>query len=814
MLLQILDTFPRFVVDFSLRALLLGLLAGAAALVTRGRNSPAEYTALRVLLVAMLLLPVATFVVPTVHVAIVLDRLAARSPWFPVLRQPMQTSKNAVKTASPVPASPTDRAHSDAQQLHWPAVVAIAYFVISGFLASRIVIASMLLRRILPKMEAVDDARLLEKLNHHCSVLGLSTFPQVRTTHSLSVPVTVGWRVPAILLPTDWESWSSEKLDAVLAHELSHIQRGDYLFRVLAALNKAFYWFHPLSWWLETRMVQLSEQISDDAVLAAGIARRESYAEILRAFAGTLARSHSRFRLGIPMSVPTSGSRRIDRILDPHRSLRPNLSLAHKAMICALAIPVVVLIAGAQTAARPSAPTASQTASTPTVLQAPPGRRIRVPQPLFSRDYIDALQGVLNLEGPDVEALENRLARNPEDFEARLKLLAYHKRADRETLPESRQKRWELVFWLVDHHPESEILGSPYGLLSPADLTADQLAQMNRVWSLAVTSSQSDARVFWHAAAFYRESDRASYVPALEKAVALAPENENYARDLGLLYAGAILNVDLQSAYRDAPGPDPAMAEHARQVLDSTPNPLLLEPAIHLLQNEYNASLMRGRENSALGGLASRYFARAKTLDPDLDQAWIFPKIDPAMVGMLAPGAQRSDIGAMQFESAAGQIRRLPSNAFSSLPASIRTFLEYRGCLIPQQTFSDPSGGQPHNVIQGEFFEPGKTVWAVLCSVNGSSSILVFRDALDRRPEELVSRNDKDDLQGAGEGRIAYSRAIEPVDRKFIVEHYRAYGGPEPPPIDHEGIDDQFVGKASTVHYWYRGEWKTLQGAD
>jgi hypothetical protein len=46
------------------------------------------------------------------------------------------------------------------------------------------------------------------------------------------------------------------------------------------------------------------------------------------------------------------------------------------------------------------------------------------------------------------------------------------------------------------------------------------------------------------------------------------------------------------------------------------------------------------------------------------------------------------------------------------------------------------------------------------------------------------------------------------------VSHYRAYGGPEPPPIDHNGVDDAFLGKAYVVWYYQNGEWLQLTGAD
>ena len=46
------------------------------------------------------------------------------------------------------------------------------------------------------------------------------------------------------------------------------------------------------------------------------------------------------------------------------------------------------------------------------------------------------------------------------------------------------------------------------------------------------------------------------------------------------------------------------------------------------------------------------------------------------------------------------------------------------------------------------------------------------------------------------------------------MRHYRAYGGPVPPPIDHQGIDDAFLEKASVTWYFHECKWLRLQGAD
>jgi hypothetical protein len=61
-------------------------------------------------------------------------------------------------------------------------------------------------------------------------------------------------------------------------------------------------------------------------------------------------------------------------------------------------------------------------------------------------------------------------------------------------------------------------------------------------------------------------------------------------------------------------------------------------------------------------------------------------------------------------------------------------------------------------------------------------------------------------------GRI-FDWFIRPVGRKFIVGRYQAYGGPKPPPINHQGIESGGE-TASMILYRYRGKWLTLQGSD
>ena len=152
-------------------------------------------------------------------------------------------------------------------------------------------------------------------------------------------------------------------------------------------------------------------------------------------------------------------------------------------------------------------------------------------------------------------------------------------------------------------------------------------------------------------------------------------------------------------------------------------------------------------------------------------------------------------------------VRLLPAH-FVGAPEPVKTTLSRLGCRIPQ-----PWGeSKPHNLIRGEFMEAGRTLWAALCSRNRSAAIIVIEED-GRVRAKLASRPDWRELQSMGD-ELGYSRGLSPVGRDFILDMYQAYGGPKPPPIDHQGIDDAFVGKYSSVHYFHEGKWLLLNGAD
>jgi hypothetical protein len=165
-----------------------------------------------------------------------------------------------------------------------------------------------------------------------------------------------------------------------------------------------------------------------------------------------------------------------------------------------------------------------------------------------------------------------------------------------------------------------------------------------------------------------------------------------------------------------------------------------------------------------------------------------------------------------EWQAAERAIVRLKPGAFKNLPSSVRADLDRRECTIPQPDGLDGAG--PHNVIRGRFTSQTSTDIAVLCSKGGVSTILVYRDGAAKDVATLAAMADKGFLQTGQPKPIEFSRAISVASPARMRIYHDAFGAGDMPPLDHDGIDDAFVGKASIIRYWTGGKWLELQGAD
>ena len=132
---------------------------------------------------------------------------------------------------------------------------------------------------------------IVDSLNHVSAAFGLRRKVMVVRSTRRAVIVTWGFVKPKVVLPADVDEWPRERLDVVLAHEVAHITRGDWVVQTAAELCKAIYWFNPLFWMACARLRYESERACDDAVMNMGVKSDVYATELLE-----LARSFGRHR--------------------------------------------------------------------------------------------------------------------------------------------------------------------------------------------------------------------------------------------------------------------------------------------------------------------------------------------------------------------------------------------------------------------------------------------------------------------------------------------------------------------------------------
>ncbi|MEZ6127664.1 MAG: M56 family metallopeptidase [Planctomycetaceae bacterium] len=209
--------------------------------------------------------------------------------------------------------------------------------------ATGLFVTSQLLRR----SESLQNQRLSD-----CSAAVLNVFrdgnARLMSSDEVRVPVTVGWWKPTVLLPASWRDWSTSKLEAVLAHEVTHVARRDFVVAVLAEVNRCMYWFHPMSWWLRRTLSDLAEEACDDAAIGL-TGNPAGYARHLLEVAAAL--THGRGRLvhpGLSMARESNVESRIATILDFTRPLSRQLTWKTLAVLLLVTVPVIALSAALQ----------------------------------------------------------------------------------------------------------------------------------------------------------------------------------------------------------------------------------------------------------------------------------------------------------------------------------------------------------------------------------------------------------------------------------------------------------------------------------
>lgn len=113
--------------------------------------------------------------------------------------------------------------------------------------------------------------------------IGVGDVP-VRWSSQTPHPITFGALKPVVLLPVAIKSVDVAAQRAVVAHELHHVKRHDWLWTIAEEIVRAIFWFHPAMWWLISRVQLARETVVDELSILTTNARR-TYLDTLLAFA-------------------------------------------------------------------------------------------------------------------------------------------------------------------------------------------------------------------------------------------------------------------------------------------------------------------------------------------------------------------------------------------------------------------------------------------------------------------------------------------------------------------------------------------------
>ncbi len=119
-----------------------------------------------------------------------------------------------------------------------------------------------------------------EEINSCISIANTNREIVVKESDEIQSPVMWGVFSPVILLPSSYKEWDDARFRRVMAHELAHVQRADWLIKVVCKICCAIFWSVPLVWYIAKRIEWYAELASDDMVVANTDCRAE-YAEDL-----------------------------------------------------------------------------------------------------------------------------------------------------------------------------------------------------------------------------------------------------------------------------------------------------------------------------------------------------------------------------------------------------------------------------------------------------------------------------------------------------------------------------------------------------
>jgi beta-lactamase regulating signal transducer with metallopeptidase domain len=221
--------------------------------------------------------------------------------------------------------------------------VSLLWMIGVALLSVRLLISVYLLRRYKKESFELSEFWIQERLQTLAQRMNLKQHVKLLQTNMLTTPAVMGVVKPILLMPSSLVSGLSiQQLDMLLAHELAHIKRHDYLVNILQTLAETLLFYHPVVWWVSKVIRQEREHCCDDMTLQVTGRSALEYAEVLLRL--------EKSRQGLALAA-TNGSllRRVERLLNaPKAGVSWGSSLAALLLVVCLSLTFVVNAVNAQ----------------------------------------------------------------------------------------------------------------------------------------------------------------------------------------------------------------------------------------------------------------------------------------------------------------------------------------------------------------------------------------------------------------------------------------------------------------------------------
>jgi bla regulator protein BlaR1 len=132
------------------------------------------------------------------------------------------------------------------------------------------------IRNLRQKQHDTAESIWQQVLDKQLTSLKMSQPVQLLKSIHVDMPMTYGVWKPVILIPAAlFFQLSPLQLEAIIAHELSHIKRHDYLVNLIQSVLEVLFFFHPIFWWINKTAKEQRENACDDLAISMGISPKD-----------------------------------------------------------------------------------------------------------------------------------------------------------------------------------------------------------------------------------------------------------------------------------------------------------------------------------------------------------------------------------------------------------------------------------------------------------------------------------------------------------------------------------------------------------